>query len=51
VQVTSLNPPGDAVLANPQPIELGDGDHSVLPRRNICHGRIERVAFLPHVGE
>lgn len=51
VEMSLFDASGDAVLADPQLIELGDRDHSMLPRRNSCHGRIERVAFIPHVGE
>ena len=51
VKVTTLDAAGDAVPAYPKRLELCDRDYSVLPSGDSRDRGIERVEFLPHVGE
>jgi hypothetical protein len=51
VKVTTLDAAGDAVPAYPERLELCDRDYSVLTSGDSRDRGIERVEFLPHVGE
>jgi hypothetical protein len=51
VELAAVDAARGAVLANPYPSELLDGDDSMLSRRDLGNPPIEPVDFLPHVRE